>query len=159
MTAEPRRTFLKTLAGAALAAPLCQRLVAQERRKGKPIRIGQIGVGHPHAGKLAVFRQSPDYEVVGIVEPDAELRQRARSQPAFADLKWMTQDELLSSPGLEAVLVETRVRDLLSAAESCVAAGKHVHLDKPAGASLPHYRRLLESAAKQKLRSIRDCCI
>ena len=26
-------------------------------------------------------------------------------------------------------------------AEACVAAGKHVHLDKPAGESLPQYRR------------------
>ncbi|MBI1901171.1 MAG: Gfo/Idh/MocA family oxidoreductase [Planctomycetes bacterium] len=151
MTAEPRRTFLKTLASAALAAPFSQRLVGQESRKAKRIRVGQIGVGHPHAGKLSVFRQSPNYEVVGIVEPDAELRERAKSQPAFADLKWMTQDELLAASGLQAVLVETRVRDLLSTAEACVAAGKHVHLDKPAGASLPQYRRLLESAAKQKL--------
>jgi predicted dehydrogenase len=151
MTAQPRRTFLKTLAGAALAAPFCRPVAAQEPQKARPIRVGQIGAGHPHAGKLSVYRQSPDYEVVGIVEPDAELRERAKTQAAFADLKWMTQEELLSVPGLEAVLVETRVRDLLSTAESCVAAGKHIHLDKPAGASLPQYRRLLESAAKQKL--------
>ena len=34
----------------------------------KPIRVGQIGVGHGHATKLAVYRASPDYEVVGVVE-------------------------------------------------------------------------------------------
>ncbi|MEZ6079642.1 MAG: hypothetical protein R3C56_29430 [Pirellulaceae bacterium] len=39
----------------------------------RPIRVGQIGVGHAHANKLAVYRASPDYEVVGVVEPDPLL--------------------------------------------------------------------------------------
>lgn len=117
----------------------------------KPIKIGQIGVGHSHATKLAAYRASADYEVVGAAEPDADLRKRAESQDAFRGLKWMTRDELLKTPGLEAVLVETRVADLLDNAEACVQAGKHVHIDKPAGESLPQFRRILDSAAKQKL--------
>jgi predicted dehydrogenase len=114
------------------------------------VKIGQIGVGHAHASKLSVFRASLDYEVVGIVEPDVELRKRAETQPAFRDLPWMTQEQLLNIPSLEAVLVETRVRDLLDTAEACLAAGKHIHLDKPAGVSLPQFRKVLDSAAKQK---------
>lgn len=125
---------------------------AQERSAAQPrIKIGQIGVGHAHASKLSVYRQSADYEVVGIVEPDAELRRRAESQEAFRGLPWMTQEQLLNLPGLQAVLVETRVRDLLNAAEACVAAGKHIHVDKPAGESLPQFQRILEAAARQKL--------
>jgi predicted dehydrogenase len=127
------------------------RLHAEDGRARKRIRIGQIGVGHAHASKLAVFRQSPDYEVVGIVEPDAELRSSAAMQPAFRDLTWMTQEQLLSAAGLDAVLVETRVRNLLDVAEACVAAGKHIHLDKPAGQSLPQFRRILKAAERQKL--------
>jgi len=115
------------------------------------IKFGQVGVGHAHATKLAVYRHSPDYELVGVVEPDDALKKRAESQPAFRDVKWMTREELLNAPGLQAVLVETRVRDLLDSAEACVAAGKHVHLDKPAGESLPQLRRILESATKQRL--------
>jgi len=117
-----------------------------------PIKIGQIGVGHGHAASnLAAYRSSDEYEVVGVVEPDAKLRAAAADQAAFKDLKWMTQEELLNTPGLQAVSVETRVRDLLAAAEASLAAGKHVHLDKPAGSSLPHYKRLLDSAARQHL--------
>ena len=37
------------------------------------IKVGQIGVGHAHASKLSVYRASADYEVVGIVEPDAAV--------------------------------------------------------------------------------------
>jgi predicted dehydrogenase len=49
------------------------------------------------------------------------------------------------------VLVETRVPDLLDNAEACVAAGMHVHIDKPPGDSLPRLRRLLEAASAKKL--------
>jgi predicted dehydrogenase len=115
------------------------------------IKIGQIGVGHAHATKLSVYRQSDAYEVVGIVEPDEKLRERAQFLPAYRDLKWMTQEELLNLAGLQAVLVETQVRDLLDVAELCVTAGKHVHIDKPAGSSLPHFERVLKMAEKQGL--------
>ncbi|HEY3787914.1 MAG TPA: Gfo/Idh/MocA family oxidoreductase, partial [Urbifossiella sp.] len=117
----------------------------------KRIKIGQIGVGHAHASKLSVFRESSDYEVVGVVEPDSALRQQAENAPAYRGLKWLTREELLGTPDLRAVLVETRVRDLLDNAEACVSAGMHVHIDKPAGESLPQFQRILDIAAKKKL--------
>jgi predicted dehydrogenase len=119
--------------------------------KPKPIKIGQIGVGHAHANKLAASRKSPDYEVVGIVEPDAALRKQAESREPYRKLPWLTQDKLLATPGLQAVLVETRVEDLLKAAEACIDPGKHIHLDKPPGDSLPHLKRILQAAEKKKL--------
>ena len=145
-----RRSFLTAMAatGATLATggwPACG------APAGGRIKVGQIGVGHAHATKLGVYRRSEDYEVVGIVEPDAALRERAAAEGVYRDLPWMTEEQLLNVPGVAGVLVETRVRDLLDTAERCVAAGKHVHLDKPAGQSLPQYRRLLEAAAKQEL--------
>lgn len=140
-----RRHFLAAASGL-VAGAVFGRAAAKT-----PIKIGQIGVGHAHATKLAVYRRSPDYEVVGIVEPDAALRQRAAGQPAFQGLPWLTRDQLFHQPGLQAVLVETRVRDLLDQAEACVAAGFHVHVDKPAGESLPQWRRILETATKKRL--------
>lgn len=140
-----RREFLTTAAALATTLPIS----ANEAKK--PIRIGQIGVGHAHASKLAVYRKSADYEVVGVVEPDAELRKRAEAQEPYRAVKWLTRDELLKTPDLQAVLVETRVGDLLDNAEACVAIGKHVHIDKPAGESLPQLRKILDSAAQQKL--------
>src|SRR4030095_11897197 len=95
-----RREFLAATALASVPA-----LRAKEQPAKQPIKVGQIGVGHAHAGKLAVYRKSADYEVVGVVEPDAELRKRAESQEAFRDLKWLTREELLKVAGLQAVLV------------------------------------------------------
>jgi predicted dehydrogenase len=79
------------------------------------------------------------------------LRAKAEGQAAFQGLPWMSREQLLNMPGLQAVLVETRVRDLLDNAEVCVAVGKHIHLDKPAGESLPRFRRILDAARKQSL--------
>jgi predicted dehydrogenase len=146
--------LLKGASALAVLAGLRQGAAAEDAASGRArrrIKIGQIGVGHAHASKLSVFRASSDYEVAGIVEPDAVLREQARSVPAFRDLPWMTREQLLNVSGLEAVLIETRVRDLLDEAEVCVAAGKHIHLDKPAGQSLPQLRRVLQAAEARGL--------
>ena len=115
------------------------------------IKYGQIGVGHAHASKIGVYRQSADYDVVGVVEPDAGLRERAEQTEAFLGLKWMTEEQLLNEPGLAVVGVETPVRRLLSTARQCVLAGKHVHIDKPAGESLDEFREVLDLAARAHL--------
>jgi predicted dehydrogenase len=146
---QPRRAFLKaSIAGGTAVLGWCSRASSAA---GGRIKVGQIGVGHAHATKLEVYRRSEDYEVVGIVEPDKALRERATGAAAYRDLSWMSEEQLLNLPGLQLVLVETRVRDSLETAGRCIAAGKHVHLDKPAGASLPEYRALLGAAEKQKL--------
>lgn len=150
-----RRDFLTGLGRTALAGAFLSSwggdLAAEEQGTPQRIKIGQIGVGHAHASKLGVYRRSTDYEVVGIVEDDPQLRQRAQSQEVYQGLPWMSQEQLLATPGLQAVLVETRVGDLLKTAETCVTAGKHIHLDKPPGESLPQLRHILESATRQKL--------
>lgn len=149
-----RRRFLKSAVAAPVAAgPLWGAVLpgAFAGTARQPIRTAQIGTRHAHASKLAVFRKSADFEVVGVCEPDAAARKAAEQDPTYRDLPWLTQDQLLNLPGLQLVLVETEVRGLLDAAEACVQAGKHVHLDKPAGESLPQYRRILAEADRQQL--------
>ena len=144
-----RRSFLQSALAGSAGITFAGALAAEE--KSGPIRIGQIGVGHAHATKLSVYRRSKDYEVVGIVEPDESLRKASENHPAYKNVPWMTQEQLLNVPGLQAVLVETRVRDLLNTAEACIAAGKHIHLDKPAGESLPQFQRILQAADQKRL--------
>ena len=116
------------------------------------IKVGQIGVGHAHAsGNMDVYRKSSDYEVVGIAEPDEKLKRQAEKQATYQGLPWMTVEQLLNVPGLQAVAVETEPRELLKYAELCVDAGKHIHLDKPAGESLPQFRRILDTTARKHL--------
>jgi predicted dehydrogenase len=148
MPGQSRRAFLHAAASAGLALGPA---ASDDRPARKRIKIGQIGVGHGHAAKLSVYRRSLDYEVVGIVEPNSELRRRWENAAPYRDLPWMTQEQLLNVPGLQAVLVETPVRDLLKTAEMCIAAGKPIHLDKPPGQSQPQLRRILDAARQRKL--------
>lgn len=142
-----RREFL--LASGTLAA-LGPALFAAEPVRRK-IRLGQIGTTHGHATKLEVYRESADYEVVGLVEPDEQRRAVAVKKGAFRDLPFLTQEQLLALPELDAVLIETDIKDLLPAAEACILAGKHVHLDKPAGTSFAQFARVLSLAAERHL--------
>ena len=149
----PRRVFLANSAAIScgLLAVTHSPIQADDSVRPLRIKIGQIGVSHAHASKLGVYRASDDYEVVGVFEPDEKLRQRAESDPTFQGLKWLTREELLATPGLQAVLVETRVRDLLVNARICVDAGMHVHIDKPAGESLADLKQILEIATQKQL--------
>jgi predicted dehydrogenase len=143
-----RATFLRQLTAAGVAASLAR---AQSPRPPR-IRIGQIGTGHAHAGgKMDALRKSEEYEVIGIVEPDPARRAAAEKSKTYAGLPWMTEEQLLNTAGLQAVAVETEVKDLLATAARCIAAGQHIHLDKPAGESLPDFTRLLDEATRKKL--------
>ena len=141
-----RRLFFP--AATLLASTVALQAIATTQRK---LKVGQIGVAHGHASKLSVYRQSADYEVVGIVESNRALREQASGQPAFKDVPWMTQEQLLNYPELDVVLIETSPKECLAAAHDCIAAGKHIHLDKPAGESLPQFEKLLKLAEQQKL--------
>ncbi|WP_425615277.1 Gfo/Idh/MocA family protein [Anatilimnocola sp. NA78] len=143
-----RRNFIQT---AAIGAAVLSAPAVHAQAKKPRIKVAQIGTGHAHASKLGVYRASDDYEVVGICEPDQKLRGRSEKQDVYKDLPWMTSEQLLNTPGLQVVLVETKVKDLLANAELAINAGMHVHLDKPAGESLSHYQRILKQAEHKKL--------
>ncbi len=143
------------LAGASVLGGVRPSASALSGRGGsaRRIKVGQIGTAHPHArGKMETLRKlRDDFEVVGIVEPDARRRQAAQEKSAYRGLKWISEKELLDTAGLQAVAVETTESELVPTALRCVAAGMHVHIDKPPGESLGAYRRLLEQARRRKL--------
>jgi len=118
----------------------------------QPIKIGQIGTEHAHAsGKIESLKRSSDYEIVGVVEPDEQRRREMEKTAAYQDVRWLTEEQLLNADGLKAVAIETKVKDLLKTGARAVAAGKHIHLDKPAGENLPQFKRLLDDATRQHL--------
>jgi predicted dehydrogenase len=153
-----RRQFLHkgsaiaTATGFGIASLQMPRL-ARAAKPGKQVKIGQIGVGHPHAsGKIETIKElSDEYELVGIAEPDEELRKEAMNDSDYAGVKWMTVEQLLNTKGLQAVTVETKTKGLLPTGMQCINAGMHIHLDKPAGESLSAFKKLLDEATSRKL--------
>ena len=45
------------------------------------------------------------HQVVGVVEPDAKRREEESGQKPYGGQKWVTEEELLATPGLQAVAV------------------------------------------------------
>jgi predicted dehydrogenase len=153
-----RRHLLSSAVGAgtALAVGLRPSLAASAAAlPDKKIKVGQIGTGHEHAsGKMGTFRKLSDhYEVVGIVEPDPELRKRNEKSPTYQGLAWMSEEQLLNTEGLQAVAVEVDSADdqLMDIAGRCIDAGMHIHLDKPGGESFGKFKKVLDEAGRRKL--------
>ncbi len=158
MNTLDRRHLLKTAAGAGAAIATGHWLHSASAADEKPkqrIKIGQIGTGHEHAsGKMSTLRKLRDhYEVVGIAESDPELRKRHENNPIYKDIRWMTEEELLGTPGLQAVAVEVSSADdhIMEVTGRCIDAGMHVHLDKPGGKSFPAFKKVLDEAGRRKL--------
>lgn len=158
MNTFDRRHLLKTAVGASAAVAAGHWLQPTATANDGPkqrIKIGQIGTAHEHASaKMSTFRKLSDhYEVVGIAEPDPELRKRHEKDPAYRDLTWMTEEQLLNIPGLQAVAVEVSSGDdrIMDITGRCIEAGMHVHLDKPGGKSFSAFKKVLDEAGRRKL--------
>ncbi len=149
MTIADRRNFLTTAAATGLSLATASGRAATGKKE--KIKIGQIGTRHGHAWSVfSELRQvTDDYELVGIVENDPERRKALDG--SFQDVKLISEEQLLNTSGLQAVVVETEVQDLLPTARRCVEAGMNIHLDKPAGENLNDFQKLLDEVQRRKL--------
>ena len=149
MTNHNRRRFLQATSALATSISLANQ-TAHAKGDKKKIKIGQIGTNHAHA--RSVFRQlkqvQDDYEIVGVVENDPEKRKQLDGN--FQDVPLITEEQLLNTQGMQAVVVETEVEQLLPTARRCAEAGMHIHLDKPAGENLQDFQELLNEVARRQ---------
>jgi predicted dehydrogenase len=140
-----RRDFLKT-AGAALAAAS-----GTAAATGK-IRAAILGTQHSHVGgKLAAMLESPDYEVVSVCEHDPEVQKRQAANKLFQGLPWVPEEQLLGDSSIQLVVVECKPWEAVPWGKKVIAAGKHLHLEKPAGDKYEPFKELLEEARRKKL--------
>jgi predicted dehydrogenase len=118
------------------------------RSKGEKVRVGFIGIQHSHAeGKLtALLDLRDDFELVGVVESDPQLRKSLEAAAEYRNIRWLTELELLSSKKVDAIVIETAVRDLVPTAQRCIDADTHVHLEKPGCESRKAFVRLFDAA-------------
>ena len=144
-----RRRFLRTSGIAALAsAPV----LAQDATNAR-IKAGQIGTKHSHAaGKLGTMLDLDElYEVAGVAEADEEQQSRVASRKPYRGCQWMSESDLLADSSIEVIAVETDIDHLVPTAMRCIRAGKHIHLDKPAGQEMATCRQLRAEAQKRGL--------
>jgi predicted dehydrogenase len=120
----------------------------------RTIAVAQYGTKHGHAaGKLAALRANPRVDVTGVFEPD-EARRAALQQAGdvWEGLRWYEDEaELLDDPRIVAVASEGRNHESLAHTAACIAAGKHVWYDKPAGDDWERWQRVITEAEQRKL--------
>ena len=140
-----RRQFLVS-SGAALAA--ASSLPAQ----GPKIRAAVLGTQHGHTkGKLQAMIDSPDYEVVCICEHDEAVQKQQAADPLFRGQAWVSESELLSDTTVDLVVVECKPWQAIPWGQKVIDAGKHLHLEKPAGDTFEPFKELVEAARSKGL--------
>lgn len=119
----------------------------------KKIKIVQIGIGHNHGhDKMLALLSLPElFEVVGVVESDPTWFEKRSCLAGYQGLKWMTEEEALAFPGLEAVAVETDGKELAPTAIRCAQRGLHIHLDKPGGEDYGRFAQLISMCRDKNL--------
>lgn len=116
------------------------------------IRTGLLGIDHAHARDLLqVLKDSEDYEVVGVWEPDAAFREQYGSEPELKNVPWVEKEALLEDDTVQMLAIECGIERALDFAEMAVDAGKHIHLDKSAGTNLGHFKTILDKTAQKDL--------
>jgi len=116
------------------------------------IRTGLLGTQHSHLrGKLRAMKDSGDFEVVSVCEPDAAARSRGQKDPLLQGLRWVGEEELLGDASLDLIVVECAVWEALPWGKKVIAAGKHLHLEKPPGNEWAPFKELVEEARRKNL--------
>ena len=119
------------------------------------IKIGQIGICHEHAaGKMNTLRLHPEvFEIVGIVDDRTSHAAKfaGGNLKPYEGLKWMTEEELLNTPGLQAVTIETPNADLVPTAMRCMERNLAMHMDKPGGEDLALFGKLRKGCEERNL--------
>ena len=117
----------------------------------KPIRIAQVGAGHDHATAAfaSMRKQTDQFDLIGIAEPDAAFAGRLRGGP-YSGAAVYTVEQLLDM-NLDAVAVETAEEDATRTAQLFADRGVAVYMDKPGSPDIAAFDRLADTLERQHL--------
>src|SRR6516162_83366 len=115
----------------------------------KRVGVGVVGCGNISAAYLTAARKFPILEIVALADANtaaAEARSVEFGFPAFS------VEGLLANPAIEIVLNLTVPKAHVEVGLKAIAAGKHVHSEKPLGITVTEARKLIDAAAAKNLR-------
>ncbi len=110
-----------------------------------PIRLALVGCGLVGKRHLEVIKASPEATLVSIADPSDEAQKLATDHGVFHG-KALT--DVLSASSPDAVILATPNAMHLPDAETCIAAGLPVLVEKPLTDSVAAGERLVEAAQK-----------
>lgn len=110
------------------------------------VSIGVLGLGYWGPNLARNFAALPDAEVTWLCDGDPASLERQRSAHPSAKLTG-DFEQLLADPTLDAVVIAAPVPAHAELALQAIAAGKHVFIEKPIGATLAEAEQVAEAAA------------
>ena len=115
----------------------------------KPVGVGVIGCGNISAAYLTAARKFPILDIVALADANPAAAEARAAEFALAA---RSVDALLADPTVEIVLNLTVPKAHVEVGLKAIAAGKHVHSEKPLGVTVEEARRLVEAAKGKGLR-------
>ena len=118
-----------------------------------PVRLAIVGLVHGHVrGFLDRLKGRTEVQLVGVVDPDATLREKYRERYGLgADIFHATVEAMLDTGKPQAVALFTSTYDHPQVVEACAARGVHVMMEKPLAVSVAHARRIADAAARGRI--------
>ena len=114
-----------------------------------PVRVGVIGCGNISAAYLKAAKTFP---ILDMSRSPTLNFAAAEARSAEFGIPAQPVEAVLADPAIEIVLNLTVPKAHVEVGLKAVAAGKHVHSEKPLGVTLAEARRLVEAAAARGLR-------
>ncbi len=115
-----------------------------------PLRLAIVGLEHGHvSGFLSRALARQDVQLVGIVEPKAELRERdARQYKINPALLFARFEDLVAATKVDAVATFTNTFDHLQVVEACADHHLPVMMEKPLAVNMTHARAMAAAAKR-----------
>lgn len=114
-----------------------------------PLRLGVAGVSHGHLHEVVIRMDRGDFEVVGVAEPDEQLRANNPLRKKLdASLFYADLGEMLDKTKPEVVVAYGSIYDHLAVVEACAPRGIHVMVEKPLAVNMQHANRMAELVRK-----------
>src|SRR5687767_11819829 len=106
------------------------------------IVVGLLGITHPHASaRVRALREIENVEVVAAADDDSRLRYFADKY----DLEPRDIDGVLGDERINAIMVHSKSRDMVSHTLRALSAGKSVVIEKPGGGTVEDLLQLREA--------------
>ena len=142
---SPTMTFIFILPAFVSLLSFSQTAAVPPRPK---LRVGIVGLVHGHVrGFFEYSGKSPEIEIVGIAEPDAQLLSQAGAKYGFDRSQLFSNlEEMIAKAHPQAVLAYTNTYDHRKVVEICAHHGVHVMMEKPLAVSLEDALAIEKSA-------------
>ncbi len=111
--------------------------------------VGVIGCGNISAAYLKAAKHFPILDIVALADMNPEA---AHARSVEFGIPARTVDDVLADPAIEIILNLTVPKAHVEVGLRAVAAGKHVHSEKPLGVTVAEARTLINAAKAKGVR-------